>query len=101
MSQSILDDCSVMHHQRDPMSDPNIDYSIEKCGKYQIPLGGAAGHLELGGTTTALYCDHLLVLPELFQNATQFWPCFITLTGLQYASAVQLVICLSKVQVHE
>ena len=38
---------------------------------------------------SAMICDHLLVLPKICQNVTQFKACHVSLQGLQDTSAVQ------------
>ena len=65
--QSVLDDWSVLHQQQEPMSDQNSDHHVEEGGIYQPPLIGAAGRPELGAMASAMYCDQILVIPELLQ----------------------------------
>ena len=62
------------------------------------PLSGAAVLPELGAMVYALPCDHLLVLPKLRHNVTQFQARPVYFQVLQEASAVQRVMGLPKVQ---
>ena len=88
MYQYILDDCYILHRQREPMVEHTINRHIEYCWLHDPPMGYTAGRPELRGAIPVLPGDHLLVLPEFCQDSPHLWAQPVPLQGLQESDAV-------------